>query len=111
MLLHLKGYGMVKIFKLVTLDGNVDYYATNDLNLSEFEQLQYAEFSWAIEGYHRGLKHSAVVSSERRCVLVGRNAIVIPPMIARGQVGYVGKGRLLIGLKKDLRLKNEQPER
>ena len=70
-LLHLRGYGMVKIFKLVTLDGDVDYYATNDLNLS--------------------LKHSAVVSSKYRHVLVGRNTIVIPPMIARGQVGYVGK--------------------
>jgi hypothetical protein len=24
-LLHLKGYGMVKIFKLVILDGDIDY--------------------------------------------------------------------------------------
>ena len=53
---HLKGYGKVKVFKLVTPDGDIDYWATNNLNLDELQRLQFAEFAWAIEEYHRGLK-------------------------------------------------------
>jgi hypothetical protein len=53
---HLKGYGFVKVFKIVTPDGDIDYWATNDLNLVELQRLQFAEFAWAIEEYHRGLK-------------------------------------------------------
>ena len=54
--LHLKGYGMVKIFKLVAPNGDIDYWATNDLNLNQLQRLQWSEFAWAIEQYHRGLK-------------------------------------------------------
>jgi hypothetical protein len=66
------GYGFVKVFKIVAPDGdvdevnaapafaqrreNVDYWATNDQNLGELQRLQFAEFAWAIEEYHRGLK-------------------------------------------------------
>ena len=53
---HLKGYGMVKVFKLVAPNGDIDYWATNDLNLGELQRLQWSEFAWAIEDYHRGLK-------------------------------------------------------
>jgi hypothetical protein len=53
---HLKGYGFVKVFKIVAPNGDIDYWATNDLKLSELKRLQWAEFGWAIEEYHRGLK-------------------------------------------------------
>jgi len=67
---HLKGYGFVKVFKIVTPNGDIDYWATNDLNLGELQRLQFAEFAWAIEEYHRGLKQccgaeSAQVRSSR----------------------------------------------
>lgn len=54
--MHLKGYGLVKVFKIVTPDGDIDCWATNDLNLAELQRLQWSEFAWAIEEYHRGLK-------------------------------------------------------
>lgn len=53
---HLKGYGLVKVFKMVAPDGDIDYWATNDLGMGELQRLQFAEFGWAIEEYHRGLK-------------------------------------------------------
>ncbi len=53
---HLKGYGFVKVFKIVAKDGDVEYWATNNLRLEELQRLQFAEFAWAIEEYHRGLK-------------------------------------------------------
>jgi len=57
MVVHLKGYGCVKVFKMVTPNGDIDYWAINDLYLGELQRLQWAEFAWAIEEYHRGLKH------------------------------------------------------
>jgi putative transposase len=53
---HLKGYGFVKVFKIVAPNGDIDYWATNDLGMGELQRLQFAEFGWAIEEYHRGLK-------------------------------------------------------
>jgi len=53
---HLKGYGFVKVFKIVAPDGDIAYWATNDLGMGELQRLQFAEFGWAIEEYHRGLK-------------------------------------------------------
>lgn len=55
-MVHLKGYGIVKVFKLVAPNGDIDYWATNDLNLGELQRLQWSEFAWTIEEYHRGLK-------------------------------------------------------
>lgn len=53
---HLKGYGFVKVFKIVAPNGDIDYWATSDLNLGELQRLQWSEFAWAIEEYHWGLK-------------------------------------------------------
>jgi len=53
---HLKGFGSVKVFKVVSRDGDVEYWATNDLEMDELRRLGLAEQSWAIEEYHRALK-------------------------------------------------------
>jgi hypothetical protein len=42
---HLKGYGFIKVFKIVAPNGDIDYWATNDLNLGELQRLQLAEES------------------------------------------------------------------
>lgn len=55
-IVHLKGYGLIKVFKIVTPDGDSEYWATNDLDMDELTRLKYAEQTWAIETYHRGLK-------------------------------------------------------
>jgi len=54
---HLKGYGFIKVFKTVSTHGNVTHYwATNDLEMGELTRLSVAEKTWAIENYHRGIK-------------------------------------------------------
>lgn len=53
---HLKGYGFIRVFKIVAPDGDIDYWATNDLQMSSLQRQQWAEFEWSIEEYHRGLK-------------------------------------------------------
>jgi putative transposase len=53
---HLKGYGLIKVFKIVAPDGDIDYWATNDLVMNHLLRLQWAEYEWSIEEYHRSLK-------------------------------------------------------
>ena len=53
---HLKGYGLVKVFMSVTPDGDSEYWATNDLDMTELTRLSRSEWAWTIENYHRGLK-------------------------------------------------------
>jgi hypothetical protein len=53
---HLKGYGMSRVFKIVAPDGDIDYWATNDLTMNELQRLKWADCEWSIEEYHRGLK-------------------------------------------------------
>jgi hypothetical protein len=53
---HLEGFGSVRVFKAVSRDGDVEYWATNDLTMDELRRLGLAELSWSIEEYHRALK-------------------------------------------------------
>lgn len=57
LLVHLRGYGMIRVFALVNADmEEAEFWATSDLNLSEAERKQIQQQAWAIEEYHRGLK-------------------------------------------------------
>ena len=53
---HLKGYGMVKVFKAVSTNGDVEYYATDNLEMKEKECDDLSGRGWDIEVYHRGIK-------------------------------------------------------
>jgi len=53
---HLQGYGAVRVFRVTRADGEVQYWATNDLGMTEVQRLALAELAWSIEEYHRGLK-------------------------------------------------------
>jgi hypothetical protein len=56
LVVHLKGYGMVKVFKTDAKNGNDEFWATNDLEMNDIKRLSIAELSWGIEMYHRGIK-------------------------------------------------------
>jgi hypothetical protein len=47
---------MIKVFKIVRTDTDIDYWASSDLQMSDLMRLKYAELSWMIETYHRGIK-------------------------------------------------------
>jgi putative transposase len=57
----LPGFGLVKVFRIVAPDGDTQHWVTNDTGMDELTRLQYAERSWAVEEYHRGLKQSTGV--------------------------------------------------
>ena len=52
---HLKGYGFIRIFGIAGKKGRTEYWATNNLDMDEFERIRLSDFSWTIEEYHRGL--------------------------------------------------------
>ena len=37
-------------------ENHIEYWATNDLQMNELIRLKFAQFSWMIETYHRGIK-------------------------------------------------------
>jgi hypothetical protein len=53
---HLPGFGPIRIFKVVSRDVDVEYWATNDLAMDELTRLARADRCWAIETYHRAMK-------------------------------------------------------
>jgi putative transposase len=53
---HLEGYGLIRVFRIVSRDGDTEHWATDDLAMDELTRLGLAERTWAIENYHRGLK-------------------------------------------------------
>ena len=55
-IVHLKGYGLIKVFKIVSLHGDIECWATSNLSMNDLYRLKYAELSWSIEVYHRGIK-------------------------------------------------------
>lgn len=61
---HLEGYGLIKVFRIEAKDGTTEYWATSNLQMDELERLRLAEASWRIEEYHRGLKQ---VTNVERC--------------------------------------------
>ena len=52
----LPGFGLVRVFGIATPNGGTTYWATNDLGMTDLGRLQFADFSWAIEHDHRGIK-------------------------------------------------------
>lgn len=70
----LPGYGEVKVFRTVAPNGDATHWATNDLGLDETGRLVFAELSWSIEEYHRGLKQfTGVERSQIRSARGQRN--------------------------------------
>ncbi len=53
---HLMGFGMIKVFRTVSKEGDVDYWATDDLEMSETDREDLSGAGWGIEVYHRGIK-------------------------------------------------------
>lgn len=73
---HLKGYGFIRVFKIVAPDGDIAYWATNDLELSDLQRLRFAEFAWMIETYHRGIKQfCGIERCQARSATAQRNHI------------------------------------
>lgn len=57
----LEGFGLIRVFKIVATDGDVELWATNKVEMDDLERIKWAGFSWAIESYHRGIKQFCLI--------------------------------------------------
>ena len=58
LVVHLKGYGWIKLFRFVTKHGRTDYIGTSLFDLSCEQVKEYFERRWSIEVLHRELKQT-----------------------------------------------------
>ena len=57
-IVHLKGYGFVKVFRIVVKEDDIQYWATSDLKMKAKKCLELKGESWKIEEFHRGVKQT-----------------------------------------------------
>jgi len=57
-IVHLKGYGWIKLFRFVNKNGRTDYVGTSRLDLTKEQVKAYFERRWSIEVMHRELKQT-----------------------------------------------------
>jgi hypothetical protein len=53
---HLKGYGFIKVFRAVSENGDEQYWATDDLQMGEATREELESQGWRMEVYARGIK-------------------------------------------------------
>jgi hypothetical protein len=76
LVVHLPGYGSIRVFRVVAKDGDTEHWATSDLAMDEARRSAYGGFSWRIEEYHRGLKqHCGAQQCQSRRGRAQRNHI------------------------------------
>lgn len=56
LVVHLKAYGFVKVFRIVSKDGDTQHWVTDVQDMDESKREELAKKSWKIEEYHRGIK-------------------------------------------------------
>lgn len=53
---YLKGFGLVRLFRIEPRDGHTEYWVTNRVGMTEADRSALAHEAWGIEAYHRSLK-------------------------------------------------------
>jgi hypothetical protein len=62
LVVHLKGYGWIRVFRFVAKNGRTDYVGTSRTDLSREQIKEYFERRWSIEVLHRELKQTCGLS-------------------------------------------------
>lgn len=57
----LKGFGLVKVFRIAATDGSAEHWASSQLAITALERVKYAGYSWQIEQFHRGIKQHCLI--------------------------------------------------
>lgn len=76
LVVHLRGYGLIKVFRTVDPHGNAEFWATSRLDLDEVGRQAYADRAWLIEVYHRSIKQfTGIQAGQFRLEIAQRNHI------------------------------------
>ena len=75
-LAHLKGHGWVKVFRTVGTNGDAEFWATSQLDMTLEQAAFFALDAWQVEVYHRGLKqYTGIERGQYRLEISQRNHI------------------------------------
>ncbi len=75
-IVHLRGYGFIKVFKIVAPNGDIEYWATSDLTMTLEQLAEFTLWAWRIEEYHRGVKQfCGIERAQHRSAKAQRNHI------------------------------------
>lgn len=75
---HLKGYGFVKVFRTDAPNGDANYWATSQLDMTAEQFEVYAQQAWTIESYHRAIKQCVgIEKAQVRSSKAQRNHILL----------------------------------
>lgn len=75
-IVHLKGYGLIRLFLIVAPDGDQEYWATNALTMTSLTRIRFADYAWTVETDHRGVKqYCGVERAQVRAARAQRNHI------------------------------------
>jgi hypothetical protein len=47
---------LIRVFKIIARDRDMEYWATNKMDMDGLERVKWANFAGTIENYHRGAK-------------------------------------------------------
>ena len=73
---HLKGYGFIRVFKMVSADGDIEYWATSRRECPVEQVTGEIKQLWHIEAYHRALKQfCGIERAQHRSARAQRNHI------------------------------------
>ena len=93
-MVHLKGFGLVRVFRTVSQNGDAEYWATNDLKMTEEKREELEKKGWRIEVYHRGLKQCCGVE-QAQVRNSGSFASGLASLFAAGGVSVADRGELV----------------
>jgi len=57
----LKGFGLVKVFRIAATNGGAEHWASSLIEITELERVKYADYSWQIEQFHHGIKQQCLI--------------------------------------------------
>jgi putative transposase len=104
LIVHLRGYGLIRVFCEPINFEEARYWATNDLDMTQAERAELAGCAWAIEEYHRGLKQCCGVEGcpARRDRMQRNHILLSIRAFVRLEVERLRTGKSWYTIKKDL---------
>ena len=93
-MVHLKGFGLVRVFRTVSQNGDAEYWATNDLKMTEEKREELEKKGWGIEVYYRGLKQCCGVERAQVRKAVSILGHLLASLFAAGGVSVADRGEL-----------------
>lgn len=76
MKVHLKEYGFIKVFRIVSKEGDTQYCTTDVLDMPEEKRKELAKNAWENEEYDRGIKQFSGVKRYQARKIICREQII-----------------------------------